>query len=118
MDKKEFQKARGTCIISEDVIATIACTAAMEVPGVAAMANRPDLRTMITSNVNSKSVKVTGTENTLVLDVYFTIKEGFRVQDVAEQMQREVKMAVQSMAGKPVTRVNVHVAGIKLEDNQ
>ena len=35
MDEKAFKKAEGSCIISEEVIATIACTAAVEVPGVA-----------------------------------------------------------------------------------
>lgn len=116
MEERQFKKSEGTCIISEEVIATIACTAAMEVPGVASMAQRPDLRSIIASGANGKSVKVTGSESTMTLDVYFTIKEGFRIPDVAEQVQREVKVAVQSMTGKPVTRVNVHVAGLKLED--
>lgn len=118
MDKKEFQKAKGTCIISEEVVATIACQAASEVAGVAAMAQRPDIRRVLSGGTNSKFVKVTGAENTLTLDVYFTIKEGFRIPDVAEQVQKSVKTAVQAMAGKPVTRVNVHVAGLQLEEKQ
>ena len=45
MDAKEFKTAEGSCIISEEVIASIACTAASEVAGVAGMASRPaDLR--------------------------------------------------------------------------
>lgn len=33
-------------------------------------------------------------------------------------MQHGVKVAVQSMTGKPVTKVNVHVAGIVLEEEK
>lgn len=116
MEQREFKKSEGTCIISEEVIATIVCTAAMEVPGVASMAQRPDLRGIITGGANGKSVKVTGSESTMTLDVYITIREGFRIPDVAEQVQHEVKVAVQAMTGKPVTRINVHVAGLKLEE--
>ena len=51
MDAKEFKAAEGSCIISEDVIASIACTAATEIPGVAGMAkNLTDIRGIITTN--------------------------------------------------------------------
>ncbi len=116
MEERDFKKSEGTCIISEEVIATIACTAAVEVPGVASMAQRPDLRGIITGGANGKSVKVTGSESAMTLDVYFTIKEGYQIPDVAEQVQQAVKAAVQSMTGRPVARINVHVAGLKLEE--
>ncbi len=118
MEEKDFNIAEGTCIISEEVIATIACTAAAEVAGVASMATRPDIRGLIPGGANSKSVKVTANENTIALDVYITITEGVRIPDVGEQVQSEVKAAVQSMTGKPVTRVNVHIAGLKLDEVQ
>ena len=41
---------------------------------------------------------------------------GARIPDVAGEVQHQVKVAVQSMTGKPVTKVNVHVAGIVLEE--
>ena len=45
MDDKGYKPSEGSCIISEDVIATIASTAALEVQGVASMAQRPtDIR--------------------------------------------------------------------------
>ncbi len=118
MEEKAFKSAEGTCIISEEVIATIACTAAMDVEGVAAMALRPDIRGMITGGANGKSVKVSGGEGAMTLDVYITMAQGFRIPEVAEEVQREVKVAVQSMTGKPVTRVNVHVSGLKLDEEK
>ncbi len=116
MDANEFKAGEGSCIISEDVIASIAATAAAEVPGVAGMANRPaDLRGIM-SAASPKSVKVVNSENETVLDVYINLRQGARIQEVATQVQHGVKVAVQSMTGKPVTRVNVHVAGMVADD--
>ncbi len=113
MEANEFKVAEGTCIISGDVIASIAATAASEVPGVAALANRPaDLRGIVTATQATKSVKVLNTENETVLDVYVDLLEGAKIQETAAQVQQSVKVAVQSMTGKPVTRVNVHVQGM------
>ncbi len=112
METKEFRPAEGSCIISEDVVASIAGTAAQEIAGVASLAVRPaDLRGIITTSA-SKSVKVLNTEHETVLDVYVNLLEGVKIQEVAAAVQQSVKSAVQAMTGKPVTRVNVHVQGM------
>ena len=116
MSDKSYRSSEGSCIISEDVIATLAGTAAMEVPGVASMAQRPvDIRGFM-GPASAKSVKVINNESETVVDVYVNLRLDARIQEVAGQVQRSVKTAVQSMTGKPVTKVNVHVAGIVLED--
>ena len=47
-----------------------------------------------------------------VLDVYVILYQGARIQETSVALQQNVKMAVQSMTGKPVTKVNVHIEGI------
>lgn len=117
MDDKGFRPSEGSCIISEEVIATIASTAAMEVPGVAGMASRPaDIRGIMSGGAASKSVKVLNNENETIIDVYINLRLGVRIPDVAGEVQHSVKVAVQSMTGKPVTKVNVHIAGIVLDE--
>ena len=117
MSDKQYTTPESNCIISEDVIATIAATAALEVPGVASMAKSvPELRNIVNTGA-PKSVTVINNENELVLDVYINLKIGVRIPDVAGEVQRQVKSAVQSMTGKPVTKINVHVMGLVLEDN-
>jgi uncharacterized alkaline shock family protein YloU len=118
MEEREFKKSEGTCIISEEVIATIASTAATEVPGVASMVQRPDIRSMIAGGANGRFVKVTGSETAMTLDVYISIRQGVRIPEVSEQVQRDVKTAVQSMTGKPVAKVNVHISGLSLEEEK
>ncbi len=115
MGDKGHQAPKGCCIISEDVIATIAATAAAEVPGVAGMATRTDIRGFINSSA-SKSVAVINNENETIVTLYINLKLGVRIPEVAGQVQRVVKNEVQSMTGKPVTKVNVHIAGVVLED--
>ena len=81
MDANEFTTGEGSCIISEDVIAQIAATAAAEVPGVAGMADRPaDLRGLM-SVAAPRCVKVTNTDTDTVLDVYAILRQGTRIQE-------------------------------------
>ncbi len=116
MDVNEFKPAEGSCIISEDVIASIAGTAACEVVGVAGMAKRPtDLRGIVTTGA-PKAVRVVNNEHETVLDVYVILKQGAKIQETAAAIQQSVKSAVQSMTGKPVTRINVHVEGMELDE--
>ena len=118
MDDKGYKPSEGSCIISEDVIATIASTAALEVPGVAGMApRRVDIRGIMGAGA-AKSVKVINNESETVLDVYINLRVGTRIPDVAGEVQHQVKVAVQSMTGKPVTKVNIHVAGIVLDEEK
>ena len=63
MEEKEFRRTDGSCVISEEVISSIASAAAVEVPGVAGMAQRPaDIRGIIGSAaaraVREKSIEM------------------------------------------------------------
>lgn len=118
MGDKGYQTPEGRCIISEEVIATIASTAAVEVPGVAGMAPRTnDLRGLV-GNSATKYVAVINNESETIVDLYINLKAGVRIPDVAGEVQRVVKDEVQSMTGRPVTKVNVHIAGIVLEEKK
>ena len=113
METKKFKSAQGSCIISEDVVASIVATAALETEGVAGLAGRAtDIRGMISRNDAVRSVRVTNTANDTVLDVYVILKHGAKIQDTSLALQQNIKTAVQSMTGKPVTRINVHVDGV------
>lgn len=107
---------RGNCIISDEVIATIASAAALEVPGVKKMANRrSDFKGLLSTGAE-RAVVVNNRESTIALDVYIHIKVDGKIQEIATAVQKNVKSAVQGMTGKPVTRVNVHIAGVVLEE--
>ena len=113
MDAREFKSAEGSCIISEDVVASIVATAALETEGIAGLSGRAtDIRGIISRNDATRAVRVLNTENDTVLDVYVTLKAGARIQETSMALQQNIKTAVQSMTGKPVTRINVHIDGV------
>ena len=119
MDAREFKSAEGSCIISEDVVASIVATAALETEGVAGLSGRAtDIRGIISRNDAARAVRAVNTENDTILDVYVTLKAGARIPETAMALQQNIKTAVQSMTGKPVTRINVHVDGIVADENK
>ena len=95
----EFKdKKTNNVVISEDVIAKVASIAACDVAGVA-----------VTINIMGKSA---------IIDIYVKLNEGFKVQNVAEDVQKAVKEQVQNMTGTVVTKVNVHVCDIELKNEK
>ncbi len=112
MSEQTYKSTDGSCIISEEVIATIACNAALEVDGVAEMGQRPiNIRgVMASASASARAVAVVSNANETVLDVYIRPKMDAHIPTMAEAVQTAVKNAVQSMTGSPVTKVNIHVA--------
>lgn len=104
----------GNVTFANDVIATIAALAANETDGIAGMSSK-GLSEMLGFKNLTKGVKVeVGTEE-VVVDVYTVVKYGHRIQDVAGDIQRNVRTAVENMTGLHVVEVNVYVQGIVLE---
>ena len=108
----------GTIHISDDVIASIATSALLEVDGIhSMMQNSTSVTDFVTNKKNAKSFKgvhIEVLEDALVMDVYVMIKYGFTIPEVAENAQNAVKEAVSAMTGCQVQTVNVHVGGISL----
>ena len=87
-------------------------------PGVAGLASRlSDLRSLMNAN-GFKPVTVVNDEHETVVDIYLNLKDGVRIPDVAGEVQRKIKSEVQSMTGKPVTKINVHIVGIVLDEKK
>ena len=110
MSEQTYKATDGSCIISEEVIATIACNAALEVDGVAEMGQRPINLRGVMASASARAVAVVSNANETVLDVYVRPKMDAHIPTMAEAVQTAVKNAVQSMTGSPVTKVNIHVA--------
>ncbi len=101
----------GKIVFAEDVIATIASLAASEVEGVHAMSGTAmeGLGEKLGKKSYTKGVKVEiGTEECAV-DISAVIKYGYRIQEVCQSIQKEVKNAIETMTGLRVVEVNVTV---------
>ncbi len=105
-------------VISEEVIATIAANAARDVDGVEDLGNRPaDLYSAFKIGADDlKKVAVTLTDYDIKTHVYLIVNRNAKIQEVAADVQKAVKTAIQNMTGRVVTRVDVTICGVKADD--
>lgn len=109
----------GGVIISEEAISSIATNAAKDVSGVAGFSNKPD---DVVSTIKKGSLKVMSPVRVfqdgddLDISIYINIASGKKIQPVAQEVQRVVKEAVQNMTGKLVSKVNVIIASVEIDE--
>ena len=109
----------GTVTMSDDLIAAIAGTAAVENYGIVAMNSKKasDTLLQIVGSENMKrGVKVTvlDNENTLDIDLYVTVMYGVSLTAVAQNAVSNVKYRVEDYTGLHVRKVNIFVENIKV----
>ena len=103
----------GSLRISQDVIATIAASTTTEVEGVASLAAfTANLTGWFIRKQTSKPIVIDLKDDVAVIDIHVNLRYGARIPEVAQDIQRSVKEAVQNMTGVAVTKVNVYIAGI------
>ncbi len=106
----------GGVVVSDDVIAKIAEVAAKDVPGVKGLALRTsDLRSIVKDR-SVKPIQIKMLSGAMEITMYITLREGVRIPDVCEAVQKGVKSSVQSMTGCPVTKVNVIVDDLEQDE--
>lgn len=102
--------------ISPDVISVVAGIAASEVKGVAGMSGgivggiaerlgRKDL---------TKGIKVHLDEDRIKIDINIIVEMGIQILEVANNLKKELRDAVEKITGMQVSAINVHVLGINI----
>ncbi|KIL41108.1 alkaline-shock protein [Gordoniibacillus kamchatkensis] len=101
----------GTIQIAPEVIAVIAGLAAIEVEGVAGMSGgfAGGIAELLGRKNLAKGVKVDVGQREAAIDVSIVIEYGTRIPEVAGDIQKNVKQAIESMTGLDVVEVNVHI---------
>lgn len=126
-ENSETQKAEednlalssGEMLISDEVVAITAGVAATEVEGVVGMSSGfAGGIVEAFGRVNlAKGVKVVTEGDKTTVDLYVILKYGFRIPDVAWNIQEKVKNTVEALTGITVETVNIHVQGIDFEED-
>ncbi|MBQ2839981.1 MAG: Asp23/Gls24 family envelope stress response protein [Oscillospiraceae bacterium] len=104
----------GSVVISEEVIASIAAIATMEIDGVAALGTG-NVTDFLAKKSSSKGVKISLGEESAEIAVTITVKKGFVIPTVAKAVQNSIISSVESMTGISVSGVNVKVGGVSFE---
>lgn len=112
------EKDGGEVLIANDVIATIACVAATEVEGVAAMSGN------ITNEIigklgvknSSKGARIDLDNGEVRAELSITMQYGYSIPKVCALVQERVAAAVRNMTGLEVVEVNVHIVGVNVNN--
>lgn len=98
------------CIhISEEVLASIAAGAAVEIEGISGLMNTAGKKN------SAKGVRIAVEDDGVIVDLYVMICYGFAIPEVAEKLQSAVAAALEAMTGFAVKSVNVHVGGVSFQ---
>ncbi|MDD2211426.1 MAG: Asp23/Gls24 family envelope stress response protein [Clostridia bacterium] len=114
VSEKTILTEEGTVKISDEVVAIIAGLAAAEVKGVAGMSGGivGGIAEFVGKKSPSKGVKVEVGDKEAAVDVYVIVEFGVRIPEVAHEIQRNIKKAIESMTGLAVIEVNIHIQGV------
>lgn len=101
--------------IADDVVASIAGIAALEVEGVSRLTGNmsKDLVSKLGKKNLANGVKVLIDDGNVNVDVSLELEYGNSVKKVSEEVQVKVAQAIESMTGLQVKQVNVMVSSIK-----
>lgn len=121
-DNNEVKKeeSAGIVKIADEVIATLAGNATMEVEGVYAMSGSAAsaVAERLGRKNTGKGVKVETKENECIVDIHLVVDYGARVPEVAWVVQEKVKVAIEEVTGMNVRKVNIFVDGINIPKNK
>ena len=104
----------GAIRINNDVIAAIASLAAIEVKGVHKMGGGigKTLYDMLTKKSGTKGVRIQSVDSEVRLSVSVIVEYGVDIPRIADEVQENVKRAVEKMTGLILSQVDVVVEGV------
>ena len=65
----------------------------------------------------SKGVKVVTKNDVTTVDLYVVVKYGYRIPDLAYEIQENVKATIESLSGISVDAVNIHIQGVDYSES-
>ncbi|GBF12200.1 Asp23/Gls24 family envelope stress response protein [Tepidibacillus infernus] len=114
----EMSNQLGKVFITNEVIATVAGVAAMEVFGLVGMASRKQIKDGIAELLRrenlSRGIEVRSENEEVVIDMYIIVSYGTKISEVAHNVQQKVIYTLENTIGVKVSRVNVMVQGVRV----
>lgn len=117
----EYEKTdMGTIQIAPEVIEVIAGLATIEVEGIAGMSGgfAGGIAELLGRKNVSKGVKVEVGQKEAAVDVSVIIQYGFKIPEVALEVQENIKRSIEVMTGLNVVEVNVHIHDVHLKSEE
>jgi uncharacterized alkaline shock family protein YloU len=114
----EEKSSLGNIFVSYRAIATIAHQSAMESYGVVGLAAKNLMEGLAQVLVKDPmlGVDISFEDENIQIDLYIVVEYGTRIKSVASSVAESVRYQVEKALSIPVTRVNVHVRGLRISD--
>ena len=108
----------GNIRIADDVVKTIAAKATADVEGVYKLAGGAvdEVSRILGKKRPTNGVKVEVGEVECNIEIYIVVKYGYKIPEVAEEVQKNVLEEVSRLSGLKVVEVNVYVQNVKMEE--
>ncbi len=114
----ELVTEKGKVFVSDDVIATICGSAALECYGLVGMASRKQVRDGIAELLGrenlSKGVEVRREADGIHIDLYIVVSYGTKISEVAHNVQSRVKYVLNEIVGLKVDFIHILVQGVRV----
>lgn len=109
-------EAGGSISYSETVIATISGLAAGEIKGVVGTSGgiKSGIVELFGKKDLSKGIKAVITQDEVEIDVNLVLVYGVALQQVAAEVQANIKRAVEGMTGLIVSAVNINILSVQV----
>jgi uncharacterized alkaline shock family protein YloU len=114
----ELVQQLGKVLVTDEVVATLAGSAALECYGLVGMASRKQLKDGIAELLGrdnlGKGVEVRRNQDHVEIDLYIIVSYGTKISEVAHQVQNRVKYVLNDVIGIHVDAVNILVQGVRV----
>ncbi|MBS9776327.1 MAG: Asp23/Gls24 family envelope stress response protein [Fusobacterium sp.] len=110
----------GNIRIAEDVVKSIAARACLEVEGVYKLSGGVvgEVSKILGKKKSANGVKVEVGEKECSVEVFVIIEYGYKIPEVAVQVQKAVLENISTYTGLKVVEVNVYIQNIKMEEEK
>lgn len=115
-DMNTREEQNGSISFANDVVATIAGLATVEIEGVAGMSGgfSGGLAELLGRKNLTKGVKVEIGKEECAVDLFIVVEYGVEIPLMCERIQSNVKKAVETMTGLRVVETNIHIQGVRV----
>ena len=110
----------GSVNVSPKAIATIAYHAAIESYGVVGLASKNLVNGLTHMIVRDPAhgIEVDFQEEEINIDLYIVVQYGTRIKSVASSVANTVRYNVEKSLGLPLNEINVHVQGLRFNEEE
>jgi len=114
----ELTTEHGKVSVSDEVIATLAGSAALDCYGLVGMSSRKQLKDGIAELLGrdnfTRGVEVRQEDGKTVIDLHIIVMYGTKISEVAHNIQTKVRYVLNDVLGLHVDRINIIVQGVRV----